>query len=496
MSPAISTGRVARALFWTALESGGLCALSFGTLVVLSHFLTPAEFGIGAVTLAVVQILNIPVEMLFHDALVQRDTVEDRHYDTAFAVSFVVGAALSGLCWALAPGFARIVHEPMAGPALAWMSLSLPISGLGCAIMARLRRELQFRPLAVRSLTGRAVGAVASIVLAASGAGVWSLVVQQVAIQGIAIGTVWMIGGRRPHFRFEARAFAELFGFGLRAVAVLGVFFAMQRVFLLLAGLLLGASAAGYLNMAFRTVDMLRDLLASAVSQLILPVFARLQGDRSRLESAYESAVETTAALGFPVFLGLFATAPDFVPLIFGREWLPAVPFVQVVALAAIPFFCRMFSAPAMTALGAPHGALASAIPDLALIIIGMITIGRHSELHASLLWLGRQAVTVPLDTIVLRHFSGLGIAAQYRGIPLLVALGAAMVAAVTLVGEALPAGLAPALRLALLVAIGALAYPALLWLMRPALCGRLLGLAGMAVRAERSPRETVPMDA
>ena len=55
----------ARSLVWTMLESGGLSGLSFVTLIALSHFLSPTEFGIVSLALSVVQILNIPVEMLF-----------------------------------------------------------------------------------------------------------------------------------------------------------------------------------------------------------------------------------------------------------------------------------------------------------------------------------------------------------------------------------------------------------------------------------------------
>ena len=36
----------ARSLVWTMLESGGLSGLSFVTLIALSHFLSPTEFGI------------------------------------------------------------------------------------------------------------------------------------------------------------------------------------------------------------------------------------------------------------------------------------------------------------------------------------------------------------------------------------------------------------------------------------------------------------------
>src|SRR5437870_13542289 len=90
----------AKSLVWTTLESGGLSGLSFLSLIVLSHFLSPVQFGVAAIALSVVQILNIPVEMLFHDALVQLESTSERHFDTAFTASLLMGIVLCLACWA------------------------------------------------------------------------------------------------------------------------------------------------------------------------------------------------------------------------------------------------------------------------------------------------------------------------------------------------------------------------------------------------------------
>ncbi len=452
----------ARSLAWTMLESGGLSGLSFVTLVALSHFLSPTEFGIASLALSVVQILNIPVEMLFHDALVQRRTVEDRHFDTAFTISLGLGIVLSLGCWAGADLFARWVGEPEAAPVLRWMSLSLPATGLGSAIIAKLRRDMLFRPLALRSLGGRVAGALAALALAIAGFGVWSLVAQQVLMVGLATSILWLSAERWPRLRISRTAFAELIGFGLRATSVLGLFIAFQRVFILLVGYFLGSADVGYLNMAFRTVDMLRDLLAGAVSQLLLPVFARLQDDRAGLFRAYDRAVEFTCAVAFPVFLGLAAVAPELVPTLLGETWRPAIPLIQGLAIAAIPYYCRMFATPAMSALGKPDYALVAAIVGLSAMIVGVLTIGHASIVAAMAVWVGRLVISTPVDVFMLHRATGMKPEAQFHGVPRLLAISGAMVAAVELTRHSLTElQPTPALELVVLVAVGALAYGA-----------------------------------
>ena len=61
---------VAKALLWTSLESFALSGLSLISLVVFARYLSPSDFGTAALALAIVQMLGLPVEKLFHDALI------------------------------------------------------------------------------------------------------------------------------------------------------------------------------------------------------------------------------------------------------------------------------------------------------------------------------------------------------------------------------------------------------------------------------------------
>src|SRR3712207_3894074 len=128
--------RATRSLFWTALESGGMSGLSVVALVVFGWTLTPSELGIGALALSVVQLMNLPVELMFHDALIQRRKVTPRHFNTAFTASLLLGASLSGVCWLASGPLAAAVGDPRAAPALQWMSLSLPAMGAGAALVS------------------------------------------------------------------------------------------------------------------------------------------------------------------------------------------------------------------------------------------------------------------------------------------------------------------------------------------------------------------------
>lgn len=410
--------KIARSLIWSGLESVGLSGLSFVALVVFSRFLSPVEFGVASMALAVIQVLGIFVEVGFHDALVQKADIGHRHFDTAFVTSTLIGLILCCACWVFADSFSTLTGEPQAGEVLQWMSLSLPLSGLGATLVAQQRRELQFKNLALRSLVGRFAAAVIGIGLAIMGAGVWSLVAQQVLMVGLSTASLWLLSSFRPRFSFSRDALRSLATFWFRTVLATSLVFSIQRVFMLMMGARFGAESAGYVNLAFRAVDMLRDLLAGAISQLALPFFSKSQDDRHRLFLNYNLAIYLTCTVMYPIFALIAIMTPEIINVVFGSRWQPAAPFLVVMSVLTFQFFPRMFSTPLMTSLGYPQYPIPSQIIQLVVISIGMMTLGSLSLNWAVAVWALRLVITTPIDMYRLKRATGLTFSAQISGVP------------------------------------------------------------------------------
>ena len=126
----------ARSLVWSTAENGGLALISFVSLIVYLRLLSASDFGLYAAALALVEVLGVIVTMLFHNALVQRPEITERHYDTAFCATLLLSLVMALACWALAPLFAQLLHRPNAVAVLAWMALVFPCSGVSATLVA------------------------------------------------------------------------------------------------------------------------------------------------------------------------------------------------------------------------------------------------------------------------------------------------------------------------------------------------------------------------
>ncbi len=478
----VDQSKTARSALWSVVENAGLCVISMGSLVIYTHLLSSSEFGLFSIVLAMIELLQVVVTMLFHDALVQRQDASELHFDTAFTFSMGLSVVLCLACCLLSPLFAVLVKEPSAALVLAAMALCLPAAGLSATIVARQRRSLSFRPLAIRSLIGRFAGAIGGIVLVALGAGVWGLIAQQVLIQLVGSLLLWVTSEQRPRLRFARREFKELCGFGVYAVGSLFLMFGTKRIFTVLTGLFLGVTVAGYLNLSFRAVDAFWAIASTAATQVALPMLSNLQSDLPRLKRTFQFSTSIVCTTLYLSFVGIALTAPEVVSVLFGSKWLPSAPYVTALALSVIVQAPRLLIGPMLTAIGRPRDLLLDKAAELVFIVVAVL-LSRTPTLNWAIgIWIARELLSLPITSFMLKKSTGLGLLDQLRGVTVPLLAAAIMAGVVLAIRGHLPADLAPALRLAVLAGAGGLCFLGSAFVLDRDLFTRALGVLQSAL--------------
>jgi O-antigen/teichoic acid export membrane protein len=486
----VSRSTTAKSLVWSTVENGGLAVISFVSLIVYMRLLSAADFGLFSAALALVELLGVLVTMLFHNALVQRPDVTESDFNTAFTATMALSLLLAAGCWAMAPLFATSMHQAGAARVLTWMGLVFPCSAVSATLVARQRRLFAFRALALRSLVGRAVGGGIGIAAAFMGAGLWSLVLQQILIAAIGSLVLWMAADKTPRLRFRYGEFKQMIGFGALSVSGLLLSSSIRRVFTLLASSFLGVEAAGYLNLSFRVVDVFWAIAATAVGQVALPLMAGLQFEPDRLKRAYQASTQFSCLALYPCFVGLGAVAPDVVEVLFGHRWQPSSPYVTVLGFLVLLQVPRLVFTPLLTALGRPRDPLVGLLAELLFMLGVSWTLGMPSLPWAIALWVASECVLVLVSSWVLRRATGYSVIEQFGGVlkPLLASL--LMAAAVIETRLQLPAELGPVLRLAVLLPLGATVFALAIFILDRRLVKDFLEFAQTAFERKRNKPE------
>lgn len=470
-------------VFWTAVQNWGSSLLGVVVMLILARLLGPELYGLVAYAAAYIGFLSIFQRLGTVQALIQRERLEPDHISSAFWLSAASGLLLTLTMIALSSVIATLAKNPPLTPILQWLSLTLLIDALGTTPQACLRRDMAFRTLAVRSIVSAAVGGAVGVVMALWGYGVWALVAQRIIASLASTITLWTAGRWRPGWRLSLRHFRDLFGFGMYTMG--GETFAgvNRHIGPFLIGIFLGAQAVAWFDIGSKLLNMMTNLFTGTVSAVALPTFSRLQENVAQMRSAFVSALRMTTLLAVPASIGAAVVSREFVVGILSKEeWLPAIPIMRVLSLAAMLQAVTFFNGPLILACGKASKVFNLALISTMLMVLMYLVTVPFGIFAVAVGFVVRILVYAPIPGVTACRLIGLPLREYLR--PFLSPLGGSLgMAAVVwglklLLGPAFP----PLATLLIVVPAGALVYAFLIHLIDPARWQQTFGLvrAGM----------------
>jgi O-antigen/teichoic acid export membrane protein len=319
-------------LAWKSGSSLGRQLLRIGVTVVLARLLSPHDYGVAAMVLVFAALVEIFGDLALGAAIVQRDDLDDDDRTTAFWLSAVTGVFFTAVGLAVAYPLASFYGTPEVAPLFSVMSISFLLTALGSTQTALLLREMNFRSLELRLTGGAIVGAAGAVAVAAGGGGAWALIAQQVIASGVATALVWRASSWRPRFSFSGASLRKLGSFSGRVLGTRLLFYANRNADNLLIGRFVGSAALGAYTIAYNIMLLPSNQVAAPVQEVLYPAFSRFQHDRERIAQAWLAVNRIVAAITLPALAGMIVVAPDFVRVVLGAKWHPAVAVIQILA--------------------------------------------------------------------------------------------------------------------------------------------------------------------
>lgn len=333
-SPSSLTHRAMGGMMWVAWGSGAVGLLKVVVLVLLTRLLTPADFGLVAAALVVINFSLSFSQVGLGPALVQRPVLEPRHTITAFIASAVLGVVLAAMMVFAAPLVAQFFRMDQLTPVVRALAILFIISGVATVPESLLQRNLRFRLIANRDVLVYAVSWLGvGVGLAVLGWGAWSLVAAQ--LTQVTLRTAILLRAVPPFLQGRPtwRSFIELMEYGVgQSITRMGVILANQADNLVV-GRWLGAAALGIYSRAYQLMQVPTGLLADVLDKVLFPTMARVQDDPRRLASAYLRATAALVLVTLPIGVVAAVLAPELVAVAFGSRWESLVAPFQVLAL-------------------------------------------------------------------------------------------------------------------------------------------------------------------
>ncbi|MCJ0904452.1 oligosaccharide flippase family protein [Rhodococcus sp. ARC_M6] len=307
-----------------------------GSLILLARLLTPEDFGIVAMVVAITGAADLIRDFGLSLAAVQAKELNDAERTNLFWANTGIGFVCCIAVSAMAPLIAWIYGKSELVPIVFAVAGVFIVSGASTQFRAELMRSMRFTALSTTDVLANALGVGTAVLLALSGAGYWAIVAQlvMVAVATLVLSFLacrWRPG--LPQRDVSIRRFFR-FGGGLLGTQLLG--YATKNVDSIAIGAMYGSTTLGFYNRAYQLLMTPLNQINAPLTNVALPILSKVQGDpvtygrylaRAQLIGGYVTASSLAVSAG---------VALPLVTVAFGEQWPAVAPIFALLAIGGI----------------------------------------------------------------------------------------------------------------------------------------------------------------
>jgi O-antigen/teichoic acid export membrane protein len=317
------------AVFLTAID--GLVLIQG---LIVTRLLGPSAIGLyGVVSTTVISLIALKRVGIDEAFVAQDEAQQEREFQYAFTLELGLSALMTLVLCGLAPLVALIYNDGRLTAlmlALAYLPLAFALQAPLWVFFRRMDYSRQRSLQAIQPL----VGFVVTVPLAAAtGLGVWSLIVGQVAGYVISIGAGLAASPYRLALRFERAVARRYLGFSWPILLTVLAMTVIAQGQVLAFKLDQGLAAVGFLTLAV-TLTRYIDRADQIVTATIYPAVCAIQGEIEALTELFVKSNRATQMWVLPYAAAIVLFAPDLVHFVLGQRWDPAVVLLQGLAVA------------------------------------------------------------------------------------------------------------------------------------------------------------------
>lgn len=373
----------------TVLIASKLVARCFdlATMVVLGRLLSPADFGLVAIAMSVVMVVEAILELPLGQAVIRLSVATKAHYDTVFTIGFLRGGAVALILFSLSWPLAQIYGDHRLIGLVCALAISPAARSVLSAGLIERSKNLDFKGFVLCEVAGKCASFMVSVGLAWETGSYWAIAAGTIAFPIVLVIVSYVVAPYRPKFTLrEWHEFAGFIGWSTASQAVNAFNWQMDQLIL---GRLISRPELGRFSMASNLAILPTQVIVLQVLNPLMIAFSLIRNDSRRLAAAYRNSATTVVAVGLPMMVGMSLIAEPMIRLILGGQWLEAAPILRLLALAVVPSLFVAPLAPLSMTLGKTRIFLWLSLVEFAvklpIVLIGTLYYGIAGVLAARL---------------------------------------------------------------------------------------------------------------
>lgn len=308
-----------------------------GSQVWVARLLSPEDVGLVAMITTLTGLAPVLMDLGTRDASVQKAKITHEEVSALFWLTMGIGSLLAVLLVAFSSFISTFYNETRLGPIALFSAVNFILAAASCQHFALLRRAMRFQQIAAIEVSASVISATASVSMAFSGWGYWSLAAKPVlSALCMLVGACWCCRWI-PGIPRLTEGVKEMIRFGLNITGFTTADYLGRIADRVALGKRAGPTDLGYYQNAFFVYDNALTLMAISLHSVAVASLSKLRDNVPELKRYWEKALSTLAFFAMPVFALLAVTGEDLIVLLLGKKWLFTGTIVSVLALRGIP---------------------------------------------------------------------------------------------------------------------------------------------------------------
>ncbi len=320
---------------WTSVSSAVLALIAITKISVLARFLEKSDFGLIAIVLFILGIINLFMDMGLSTAIIHKQQISKKEYASLYWLNIMLSIGLYLFLILLTPYISQFYHQKLLNQLIPLMGIIVIITAFGKQFRTILQKNLNFKTIALVDISAGLISLLLAIFLAVNHYGVYALVyaaILQTALQYISF---FIIGyakqGLLFHFNFkETKAFLKI---GVFQVGSQLLNYFNRDIDIMIIGKLFGTELLGGYSLAKQLVFRPAQIINPVLTNVASPVLSRFQNNLKQLKENYLKLVNLVFSINFIVYGGIIILAPLIVHILYGKNYNHIVPLVRILSV-------------------------------------------------------------------------------------------------------------------------------------------------------------------
>lgn len=327
---------------WSAIDRVCNSAMTFCGNIILARLLDPSDFGLLAMVAIFIAIAQNISNCGLADGLIHKDSPTEDDYSTVFVFNASFGL-LFGLLFILTSQYvADFFNSPQLHGIMIAIGICFFFQTLCLTQETRLRKELEFKKLAIVRLSATASSIILGIALVTLGYGYWGLVSTRIFLMFFQFLYYIMITRWLPKLRFSVKTFREMFSYGVHLMVSYICSQFSRNINMALLGKFSPAAVTGLYSQAQKLEEVPFSITESIFNWPFFSVLSNAKTETERKDLSY-SMHSNIVFLNITIASLLFIISTPVFHLLYGAKWDAAIPVFRLLLVFGMATSIKYF---------------------------------------------------------------------------------------------------------------------------------------------------------